>query len=427
MLAAMPRALVLADTDSYVKWGATLVDQARDPEDAPWESRVAVLDGHAAPSDRQVADALVDTDVDVATVERVRLDGLRRLLAAWRPDVLVLAVRAHAVPVVVEVLPRDASRPVVVTGVAGICVPVQWYDVNLRRGADVFVVHSHRERRDLAEIASRHGVAHEVALATLPFLRVASRRPVAAGRHAGPARDVDTVDEGPVVFAPQSLVPADDAGREVVLAGLAEAARAGSEVHVKVRSRDGEVEAHRGAGDYPALMTRMRSDGRLPDAVRVVEGPMGLHLRGASGFVTIGSSAALEAVAADVPTIVLTDLGVDDEHLNGVFVGSGLLGSLRDVAERRFRTVDPAWANDNYFHDRAEDDWTARVETLLARRAAADLPAPARVPTTVGNRVRGLYYRLDAVAPWRGTPLAPLERLVLAAARWVNRTVLHLR
>lgn len=423
----MPRALVVADTDSYVKWGATLVEQARTSDGHAWQRRLVVLDGHAAPSARQVADALTGTDVDVAAVDRVRLGGLRRLLDEWRPDVLVLAVRAHAVPVLVDLLPRDASRPVVVSGVAGICVPVQWYDVNLRRGADVFVVHSHRERRDLLEIATRHDVRHEVALATLPFLPIAARRPVPVGRHAASVGAETPHDVGPVVFAPQSLVPADDAGREVVLAGLAAAARDGGEVHVKVRSRDGEVEAHRGAGDYPALMARLRADGRLPDAVRVVEGPMGLHLRGASGFVTIGSSAALEAVAAGVPTIVLTDLGVDDAHLNGVFVGSGLLGSLQDVADRRFRRVDPAWAADNYFHDGADDDWTTRVEALLARRDHGDLAPVERVPATLGNRVRGLYYRLDAAAPWRGTPLAPLERLVLAAARWVNRRLLHLR
>jgi hypothetical protein len=230
-----------------------------------------------------------------------------------------------------------------------------------------------------------------------------------------------------VVFAPQSLVPADDHGRETVLRGLATAVRAGREVHVKVRSRAGEVEAHRGASDYAALLARLHGDGAVPEGLRIVDGSMARHLEGASGFVTIGSSAALEAVAAGVPTVVLTDLGVDDAHFNSVFVGSGLLGSTDDVRDGRFRQVDPAWAHDNYFHGTDEDDWLQQVEQLLAARADRGLPRPAPIPPTLGNRVRALYYRLDAVAPWRHTPLAPVERAVLALARWLNRRVLHLR
>jgi hypothetical protein len=275
-----------------------------------------------------------------------------------------------------------------------------------------------------------------VALATLPFLRVAARRPLVASSAGtsstgpGPAQVAggrSRTGRGPVVFAPQSLVPADDAGRETVLRGLAAAVRPGREVHVKVRSRAGEVEAHRGAGDYPALLARLHASGQVPAGLRVVDGPMAAHLEGASGFVTIGSSAALEAVAAGVPTVVLTDLGVDDAHLNSVFVGSGLLGSTDDVRLGRFREVDPAWAHDNYFHGAEEDDWQSQVEHLLAERALRGLPRPAAVPATLGNRVRGVYYRLDAVAPWRHTPLAPLERAVLALARWLNRRLLHLR
>ena len=52
------RALVLADTDSYVKWGASLVGTT------PWDTRLAVLAGHAAPSARQVGDALEGTEVE---------------------------------------------------------------------------------------------------------------------------------------------------------------------------------------------------------------------------------------------------------------------------------------------------------------------------------------------------------------------------
>lgn len=409
------RVLVLADTDSYVKWGACLLD----PAPSGWTVDVAVLEGHAAPSTRQVEDALTGTAVDPAAVRRTSGRGLVPLVQELAPDVVVLAVRGHAVPAVTRLLARLGTRPVTVTGVAGISVPVQWYDVNLRRGADLYVVHSRREARELSAVAARHDVDHRVALATLPFLRVAARSPAGSGRrHRGG-------DAGPVVFAPQSLVPADDIGRRRLLADLTAAIGGARDLHVKVRSRTGEAEAHRGAGDYSGLIGGLPS--RQRDRVHVVDGPMSRHLETAHGFVTVGSSAALESVAAGVPAIVLSDLGVGDATFNGVFVGSGLLGTLEDLAADRFRRVDPAWAADNYFHPDEEDTWLDELVDLLDQRAVGALAAPTPLPRTLGNLVRGVYYRLDALAPWRGTPFAPLERLILSTARGLNRTLLHLR
>lgn len=401
------RVLVVADSDSYVKWGAALAETM--PED--WQRELVVLDSDRAPSDRQVSHAVESTRFASARIRRVDAAALRRGLRDT--DVLLLAVRAHAVPGIVDWLRAMPRRPVVVTGPAGVALPVQWYDVNLRRGADLFIAHSRTECTELATLAAQRGVPLSPALATLPFLARVRQPATSAGR---PDRTI-----GPLVFAPQALIPAFDADRSRLLGRLGDAARAMPErtVIIKVRASAGEQETHRGASSYASLAEGLD----LPGNVVFAEGPMAVYLRDASGLVTVSSSAALESAAAGVPAVVLTDFGLDDATMTSVFSGSGLLGTLDDVVAGRFGQLDPIWAVANYFHDPAEDTWLAQLETMVEHR---DLPIPAAVPKTWGNRVRGIYYRHDALRPWHRTPLAPLERLMLWAAHRLNRRVLHL-
>ncbi len=407
----MTRALLVADSDSYVKWAAALAADL--PDD--WDVHLIVLAARGAPSDRQVEDAVHLTGIEPDEVEHLSAHDLRRELRRWRPDVLVLGVRAHAVPHISGWFAHDRQRPVIVTGVAGIALPVQWYDVDLRRGADLFVTHSRREAAEIAHTAHVHEVPHRTTLATLPYLQ-AARVPVpVAGRRA---------KADAIVFAPQSLVPAADDDRRLLLRRLAETARAHPDLRVVVkgRTRDGESEAHRGGAGYAELA----AETELPANLEFADGPMAEHLARATGFVTVSSSAVLEATAAGVPSLVLTDFGVDDDLMNSVFEGSGLFGSADDLLALRFAHADEDWARRNYFHDPAHDTWLTDLTTLLSTREAG-LPAPARRPATLGARLRDLYYRHDALQPWHGTWLAPLERLMLWAGHVANRRLLHLR
>jgi capsule polysaccharide modification protein KpsS len=59
------------------------------------------------------------------------------------------------------------------------------------------------------------------------------------------------------------------------------------------------------------------------DAVGFVGGSMHDALRTARGFVTVSSTAALEAMAMDRPTLIISDFGVSAEMINLVFEGSG--------------------------------------------------------------------------------------------------------
>ncbi|MEV7806782.1 DUF6716 putative glycosyltransferase [Microbispora sp. NPDC088329] len=372
----MTRLLAVADSDSYLKWAAGLLDAT--PED--WVTDLAVVRTPIAPSAAQIAAAVSGTRAGRAGRELppvLPARQLRRAAERFRPDVVLLACTGPVVDALAATPagplsgPLPGPRPVLVSGLPGISVPATEKAWLFRSGCDLFVVHSAREVAEFSEIGARLGGGGAVALARLPYLDLLHRE--ACGDDAGGVRDR-------VVFATQAKVPRRREERERILLALAELARArpGLDVVVKLRARDDERQTHNERHHYERLWTAMEAEGRVPPgAVRFAAGPMHEHLSRAAGFVTVSSTAALEAIAANVPLLVLSDFGVGAEMINLVFEGSGCLGTLGDLAEADFRFPAEEWCRDNYFHDRSAGDWTGRVATLVAAARAGTLE-PAR-------------------------------------------------
>jgi hypothetical protein len=358
------RVLAVADADSYLKWSAATLDRLP----ADWHRRQVLLVSPTAPSREQTAAA---TDNPIT---RLTLPALARLLRRDPPDVLLLACTGPTVGVLTALSGvRSASRPVLVAGLPGISIPASARAVAHRRECDLLVVHSCRERREFVPLAAAAAPDLAVALSTLPFLvrdhgQHADRRRAAAPLRdpAGPLRDV--------VFAAQALVPPRRADREAILLALADVRPLGSAV-VKVRALAGEQQTHHEDLPYADLWDALSAAGRVrPTDVRFVAGSMRAALARARSLVTVSSTAALEAMDAGVPVVVLTDFGVTDALINTVFRGSGCLGDLADVRAGRAFVPDPGWLADNYFHPADEDDLGARLSDLVRRRDAGLLP-----------------------------------------------------
>lgn len=396
-------AIAIADTDSYVKWGAALLDRAP----AEWDRRMLVLDSPLRPSDAQLGAALAGTafaagpaDGDADPVARpaggavgphpaevVGLAGFTRRIAELRPDVVLLTARGPAVKVLLRAaLQARGVRPVFVTGLPGISIPATRRAIGYRTQCDLFVVHSRREVREFGLLAERMRLPQRFALATLPFL--ADRGPQDAGHsHSG----------GDVIFAAQAKVPVAREERLELLSWLAEAARRapGRRVVVKVRGLPGEPQTHVERWSYPELLAEL--DPAPPANLVVAGGPMAEHLDGAAGLVTVSSTAVVEAVAAGVPSLVLDDFGVSDRLINSVFVGSGLLAGSRELVTGRFRHPDPAWLDDNYLHDPADADWAAQAAELVAARDAGMLPLRPQRFGAAGGPLRRAWDRKRAL------------------------------
>ncbi|SEM37241.1 DUF6716 putative glycosyltransferase [Nonomuraea pusilla] len=341
------KVLAVADSDSYLKWAACLLG------DLPAGSspELVVVRTPIAPSPDQIAAAVngaAGSGTGVPPVLSAR--ALRRAAERLRPDVILVACTGPVVDVLVaDVLADLRPRPVFVSGLPGISVPATEKAWLFRSGCDLFVLHSEREVAEFSQIAGRLGGGGALGLARLPFLRPAAER--GGGGSA-------------VVFATQAKVPRERAERERVLLALAELAvrRPDLDVVVKLRALEDERQTHRERHHYQRLWREMGEPGRLSFAA----GSMHDQLARAAGFVTVSSTAALEAIAQGVPSLVLSDFGVNAEMINLVFEGSGLLGTLDDLVEADFRDADPAWCAANYFHPRERGDWAARLAELVA-------------------------------------------------------------
>jgi len=376
------RVVAVADTDSYVKWAAALVADAR------VDGRLLVLDTELVVSDAQLASALTGTGLAADRVRRASLDELPGALAG--ADVVLAAARGPVARVIARTAGRLDPRPVIATGLPGISIPPTWLALHFRRECDLFVLHSHREVREFERLAGERGVAQRFALATLPFARVAEPRDAAAPSGTD------------LVFAAQAIVPREAPQRAALARVLVDAARAdpARRVVVKLRGRTGEAQTHREFVSYPDLLARM---GDVPPNLVVSYAPMSEALATAEGLVTVSSTAAIEAAASGVPVIALDAFGVDEQLINTVFVGSGLLAGADDVVARRLRSPEREWLADNYFHDPAEDTWVAAAAELVARRAAGALAAREGGPG-FGGRAREAWDRRLALGNRDRTP-----------------------
>ncbi|WP_332643888.1 DUF6716 putative glycosyltransferase [Aeromicrobium sp.] len=422
-MTGLPRVLLVTDSDSYVKWGAALAHQI--PKD--WGLRLVVAKGNAEPSPRQLAEAIEGTRFEGRILERVGLDDMQNVLDTWRPDVVVAACRGWAVDALVRLIPNVPGRPVLVSGLAGIAVPVLSYGLGFRRAVDVFITHSRRELREFTEASARLGIPHRYELATVPFISTAPRvedhdSMTDTGRP--PKRDR-------IIFAAQAMVPESRRDRMWLVRRLIEIAKASPDLKIviKVRARDGEPQTHVEHFSYESLLDDLVAAGEvLPVNLVVESGAMSRHLSRAVGFVTVSSTAILESIAEDVPCLALSDFGVGGAQINVVLEGSGLLGTSDDLVDGAFRHPDPEWLEDNYFHDPAENTWLVALESLLEQRDRQGLTPYVELPPTVINRAKSMLYRHLAFAPDRHDARAIAERSFLAVALWINRkrwAVLH--
>jgi hypothetical protein len=394
------RIVALADSDSYVKWGAALAGTLS----SEWDRELLILESPMVVSDAQLRAALAGSGIDRVT--RVRLPDVAPRLAADPPDAVLVATPGPVARVLMRVIAELTPRPVLVSGLPGISIPTTRKALLYRRQADLVVLHSHREVREFGRLSHARGWDHRFGLATLPFV---TRRP---------ASGTD------LVFAAQAIVPAPREDRLQVAAMLRDAALAdpGRRVVIKVRALAGESQTHPELDGYPDLVASL---GPVPPNLIVSAGPMATALDTAEGLVTVSSTAAIEAIARGIPVIALDTFGIRRSLINPVFRESGLFGDRDAVLARAFRHPEPGWLDDNYFHTPEADDWAATVEWLVAQRRAGQLaPRPAHLPR--GGALRAAWDRKRAfgdadrslggrVALIVGTPLR-------AFVRWKNRT-----
>lgn len=363
------RVLAVADSDAYLKWAVATLGSLELPGDELAErvrTRTVVVRSPVLPTPAQVAAATAGSggpEPEVLAIWQVR-----RLLRSEPFDVVLVAATGPVGQVVgrlVHDLP--GRRPALVTGLPGLALPATAVGVRRRAWCDAFVVHSRAERDAYRTAFAAQGLEPRIVLARLPF--------------AAPARgSASTAGAPTVVFAAQPSVPAERAERVQLLEGLAAAAADGLDVVVKLRATKGERQTHLEPYPYPDLWAQEHERlGHPADRLRFATGPLRDWLRPATTLVTVSSTAALESLAARVPTVLVADLGVRDDLLNPPFASSGLLRPLRELPAAVAAGVagpDAAWAREHGLHDDASE-LSAAVVDLAERSRTRRLPRRA--------------------------------------------------
>lgn len=402
----LPRLLAVADSDSYVKWAAATLGSAGDG----WRPELVVLETPLVASPAQQRAALCGSGVPEEAVTRMNLAGLLERLRADPPAAVLLAARGPVVRVLAREVAELHPRPVIVSGLPGIAIPATRKALVYRAQCDLLVLHSHRERREFVALAAEHGdaVTQRFALATLPFLQGSGD--ARAGRGGTD-----------LVFAAQAVVPRERVDRERVARLLVRAAEAHPErrVVVKLRAAAGERQTHDETDAYPDLLAAL---GALPPNLVLSTAPMAEALDEAEGLLTVSSTAAIEAIAREIPVLALDTFGVSAEMINLVFAGSGLLGDEDDVVTRRFRHAEPRWRIDNYLHSAGDDDWREQLAELVGLRRAGVLP-PRASWSRRGGMLRDAWERKQVLGPLDRSPSGVLAGVVGVPLRGVVRTV----
>ncbi|GAB3174567.1 hypothetical protein GCM10027059_47020 [Myceligenerans halotolerans] len=372
-----PRVLAVADSDSYLKWAATTLVALGD---AAGSTGVVVVRSPIEPTSGQAAAAVAGTGLTVPPV--LGLPGLWSRLRRERPDVLLLAATGPTAEVVARLAVRalGRERPVFLSGLPGMGLPATERGTGWRRWCDGFITHGRREVAAYRDAFAGHGAAPELVLTRLPFLPDGPSGPPAATIVGRPAEPVKRI-----VFAAQPSVPEERDERLLILSRLADLGRAGFEVIVKLRARAGERQTHNEAYPYDTLWEAEAAGlGHAPETVSFADGPMSAQLTPGTALVTVSSTAALESLAAGLPTVLAGDLGVRQDLLNEPFAASGCLVRLDELAgvlQDGGPHADPEWLEENYLH-----------------AAPSELPDAIRRLTE--RRARGALTPLTDVVPW---------------------------
>lgn len=386
------RITAVADSDSYLKFACATLE-ALGPE---WERQVLLVRSPLQPTREQLAAAAAGTFQQGRAVPVVPAGTLRSALAG--SDVVLAAATGPVAEEVFIHAARITPRPALVSALPGVAIPATRKALAFRALGDAFIAHSHAECRAFSDLAEAMEHSQQILVSRLPFLKSAFRpEPVQVPLKA-------------VVFAPQAKVPAGQEERVAILQALAALSRrSGLAVRVKLRAWAGEPQTHREQYPFDTLWEQLvEARAVAGHELEFCTGPMAEQLVPGTALATVSSTAALEAVDAGLPVLVLSDFGVSEQMLNKVFDGSGLLGTLEDLKAGRFFHPEPAWLRDNYFH--RQDVPLADLLALYARRARAGRLAVS-AERLAASRRRRLRQRLRTLLP------APALKLVLQLRR----------
>jgi hypothetical protein len=347
----------VAMTDSYAKWAAGLLELAP----RSWKTNFYVMDHQQSPTARQLDAALAHTPHARSVMQHI---SSRSLMNKWKHNPPTAVVVAGPGPFILALRQRldktSWGRAIaLIGGSPGIATHLDENSLRFRLALDVLIVASHNERTTLSrEMTQLFGSHPVVALSTLPFIQNIEVRK-------------QTDDSQDLVFAAQPDIPATKEERLNVLRALLQFKRQHKleTIYIKLRALVGEAQTHTELFSYQDLFNELVTrDEATRDEIRFLFGSMQDALANPNSILaTISSTAAIESIALGNPTLIVADAGVSRARANEVFMNSGLVNRLEDVALPYRGLPNDDWKRLNYFHNSAENDWISSIDAIQSR------------------------------------------------------------
>ena len=227
-----------------------------------------------------------------------------------------------------------SRRPVLITGFVGVGLFDTYIGYQRRLLSDVLFLNAQKDLQDCEEVCRTIGIEHGgLVISGLPFL----------GALSPPANLPATVDT--VLFAGQPDVPKRVIERVYVLERMIEYARRFPErtVYFKPRHKPGEKTLHKTQYHYETLLEHFLKDVDLPPNFSFVYGPIKDYLEQSQLFVTVSSTAAIEAMQFNCRVAIVGDLGITDKLGNNYFMDSGMLANFADLYDDTFPELNWDW------------------------------------------------------------------------------------
>ena len=127
---------------------------------------------------------------------------------------------------------------------------------------------------------------------------------------------------------------------------------------IKLRLPEGSKTVHAEKHHYETLFRQSRV--QKPYNMHFYYGPMSEDLLNADLLLTLSSTAAVEAIASDVPVGIISDFGMWENYGVAHFCGSGMLGSIGSLVAGNVRKPHREWLDLHGF-----DEQSNRVEAFL--------------------------------------------------------------
>lgn len=180
-------------------------------------------------------------------------------------------------------------------------------------------------------------------------------------------------DQKDIVFFEQVIVPATFSERCYLLRKLVDLANAfpDKKIWIKPRCKPGGRTIHKQIWHLETLRKLLRI--KLPENLQFSYEPVEQLLARTSLCLTISSTVAIEALAREIPTVIISDFGVRRDIHTASFVGSGCLATIDQLIAGYHPESNSEWLS-NYVQIPDVDAFKVRLTELLEKKKLRLLP-----------------------------------------------------